>query len=148
MEKYSKIEKLGEGTYGIVYKAKNRDTDEIVALKRIRLESEDEGVPCTAIREISLLKELDHPNVVKYGAKRTLSAMCTLHGVLVAVKGREHKGGCCSEMARAARGGGGGEKEKREKERNHMKIKMKGVMGRAGEGQVSGRVCERARDDH
>lgn len=65
MEKYSKIEKLGEGTYGIVYKAKNRDTDEIVALKRIRLESEDEGVPCTAIREISLLKELNHPNVVK-----------------------------------------------------------------------------------
>merc|ERR1711934_1142642 len=65
MEKYSKIEKLGEGTYGIVYKAKNRETDEIVALKRIRLESEDEGVPCTAIREISLLKELDHKNVVR-----------------------------------------------------------------------------------
>lgn len=42
-----------------------RETDEIVALKRIRLESEDEGVPCTAIREISLLKELDHPNIVK-----------------------------------------------------------------------------------
>ena len=38
----------------------------VVALKRIRLESEEEGVPCTAIREISLLKELDHPNIVKY----------------------------------------------------------------------------------
>jgi cyclin-dependent kinase len=37
----------------------------IVALKRIRLENEEEGVPCTAIREISLLKELKHPNVVK-----------------------------------------------------------------------------------
>merc|ERR1711879_965568 len=60
-----KIDKLGEGTYGIVYKARNRETDDIVALKRIRLESEDEGVPCTAIREISLLKELNHPNVVK-----------------------------------------------------------------------------------
>eukprot|EP01096_Ripella_sp_DP13-Kostka_P002831 TRINITY_DN1398_c1_g1_i1.p1 TRINITY_DN1398_c1_g1~~TRINITY_DN1398_c1_g1_i1.p1 ORF type:complete len:293 (+),score=120.60 TRINITY_DN1398_c1_g1_i1:326-1204(+) len=65
MDRYSNIEKLGEGTYGVVYKAKNKETDEIVALKRIRLESEDEGVPCTAIREISLLKELDHPNVVK-----------------------------------------------------------------------------------
>lgn len=65
LEKYSKIEKLGEGTYGVVYKAKNRDTDEIVALKRIRLESEDEGVPCTAIREISLLKELKHRNIVR-----------------------------------------------------------------------------------
>jgi len=65
MEKYIKIEKIGEGTYGVVYKAKNRDTGEIVALKRIRLESEDEGVPCTAIREISLLKELNHPNIVR-----------------------------------------------------------------------------------
>eukprot|EP01095_Lingulamoeba_sp_RSL-Kostka_P010911 TRINITY_DN400_c0_g5_i1.p1 TRINITY_DN400_c0_g5~~TRINITY_DN400_c0_g5_i1.p1 ORF type:complete len:306 (+),score=103.14 TRINITY_DN400_c0_g5_i1:94-1011(+) len=66
MDKYSKIDLLGEGTYGIVYKAKNKETNEIVALKRIRLESEDEGVPCTAIREISLLKELsDHPNIVK-----------------------------------------------------------------------------------
>jgi len=65
MEKYAKIDKLGEGTYGIVYKAKNRETGEIVALKRIRLESEDEGVPCTAIREISLLKELKHPSIVR-----------------------------------------------------------------------------------
>jgi len=60
-----KIEKLGEGTYGIVYKAHNRDTNEVVALKRIRLDNEEEGVPCTAIREISLLKELKHPNIVR-----------------------------------------------------------------------------------
>ncbi|KAJ2384155.1 cyclin-dependent kinase 5 [Coemansia sp. RSA 2603] len=64
MEKYQKIEKLGEGTYGIVYKAQNRDTGEVVALKRIRLDNEEEGVPCTAIREISLLKELKHANIV------------------------------------------------------------------------------------
>jgi len=65
MDKYIKIDKLGEGTYGVVYKAKNKETGEIVALKRIRLDSEDEGVPCTAIREISLLKELKHPNIVR-----------------------------------------------------------------------------------
>jgi len=65
MDKYRKVEILGEGTYGIVYKAVNCDTGDVVALKRIRLESVDEGVPCTAIREISLLKELDHPNIVK-----------------------------------------------------------------------------------
>jgi len=65
MEKYKKTKKLGEGTYGIVYKAENTITHEEVALKAIRLESEEEGVPCTAIREISLLKELDHPNVVR-----------------------------------------------------------------------------------
>ena len=58
MDKYQKIEKLGEGTYGIVYKAQHKETGAIVALKRIRLDNDDEGVPCTAIREISLLKEL------------------------------------------------------------------------------------------
>ena len=82
---YLKIDKIGEGTYGIVYKAKNRSTGRLVALKKIRLETEvrqldtlpikfhnriyktdykAEGVPSTAIREISLLKELEHPNVV------------------------------------------------------------------------------------
>ena len=40
-------------------------SNEIVALKKIRLEAEDEGVPSTAIREISLLKELKDDNVVK-----------------------------------------------------------------------------------
>jgi len=65
MEKYQKIEKIGEGTYGVVYKAKNRLTGELVALKKIRLEAEDEGIPSTAIREISILKELQHPNIVR-----------------------------------------------------------------------------------
>ncbi|KAL1935248.1 hypothetical protein VTP01DRAFT_4388 [Rhizomucor pusillus] len=65
MDKYQKIEKLGEGTYGIVYKAQNRETTEVVALKRIRLDNEEEGVPCTAIREISLLKELKHVNILR-----------------------------------------------------------------------------------
>ena len=64
MDKYLKMEKLGEGTYGIVYKARDKDTQKICALKKIRLDSEDEGVPSTAIREISLLKELQHPNIV------------------------------------------------------------------------------------
>ncbi len=52
------------GTYGVVYKGKHKKTNRTVALKKIRLESEEEGVPSTAIREISLLKELQHPNVV------------------------------------------------------------------------------------
>jgi cyclin-dependent kinase 1 len=64
LEDFIKIEKIGEGTYGVVFKGKNRKTGEIVAMKKIRLESEDEGVPSTAIREISLLKELQHPNIV------------------------------------------------------------------------------------
>lgn len=64
MEDYVKIEKIGEGTYGVVYKGRNKNTNKFVALKKIRLESEEEGVPSTAIREISILKELQHPNIV------------------------------------------------------------------------------------
>jgi len=64
-DNYERIEKIGEGTYGIVFKAKDRKTSRIVALKQIRLENEDEGVPSTAIREISVLRELKHENIVE-----------------------------------------------------------------------------------
>lgn len=65
LDRYERQEKLGEGTYGIVYKCRDLVTNQIVALKKIRLEKEDDGVPSTAIREISLLKGLRHPNVVE-----------------------------------------------------------------------------------
>lgn len=65
MEDYLKIEKIGEGTYGVVYKGRHKATGQVVAMKKIRLESEDEGVPSTAVREVSLLQELKHPNVVR-----------------------------------------------------------------------------------
>ncbi len=65
MEQYQKLEKIGEGTYGVVYKAKDlANSNRIVALKKIRLEQEDEGVPSTAIREISLLKEMRDKHIV------------------------------------------------------------------------------------
>ncbi|KIP07196.1 hypothetical protein PHLGIDRAFT_513015 [Phlebiopsis gigantea 11061_1 CR5-6] len=63
MDRYTKLEKVG--TYGVVYKARDVATNQVVALKKIRLEAEDEGVPSTAIREISLLKELKDENVVR-----------------------------------------------------------------------------------
>lgn len=103
MDEYTRIEKIGEGTYGVVYKAKKTNgrfvpssaivpwstsvtvcecpcngsnvitlefyltfSGDIVALKKIPLELEDQGVPTTAIREISTLRELQHENVVKY----------------------------------------------------------------------------------
>lgn len=65
MEHYTKLDKIGEGTYGVVYKAKNTITGEVVALKKIKLESDEEGIPSTAIKEISLLKGLAHPNIVR-----------------------------------------------------------------------------------
>ncbi|KAH8408725.1 hypothetical protein KR215_011630 [Drosophila sulfurigaster] len=65
LDNFQQAEKIGEGTYGIVYKACNNQTGKDVALKKIRLEGESEGVPSTAIREISLLKNLRHKNVVE-----------------------------------------------------------------------------------
>jgi len=64
MDRYTKLEKLGEGTYATVYKGKARGSEKWVALKEISLDSE-EGAPSTAIREISLMKELRHDNIVK-----------------------------------------------------------------------------------
>ena len=61
-------QKLGEGTFGEVYVATHEQTGEIAALKKIKLECEDEGVPGTTLREVSLLKELHHPNVVQCAA--------------------------------------------------------------------------------
>ncbi|KAK2968186.1 hypothetical protein RJ640_018279 [Escallonia rubra] len=55
-DKYEKLEKVGEGTYGKVYKA----TGQLVALKKTRLEMDEEGVPPTALREVSLLQMLSH----------------------------------------------------------------------------------------
>ena len=65
MQKYEKLEKIGEGTYGTVFKGKNKESQEIVALKRVRLDDDDEGVPSSALREICLLKELKHKNIVR-----------------------------------------------------------------------------------
>merc|ERR1719201_2280553 len=56
---------LGEGTYGKVYKARNVRSGEAVAMKDMKLDAQEEGVPSTAIREIALLKELSHVNVVR-----------------------------------------------------------------------------------
>lgn len=64
---YKKIDTvlLGEGTYGKVYKARCSQTGDLVALKCMKLDAHEEGVPSTAIREVALLKELNHKNVVK-----------------------------------------------------------------------------------
>jgi serine/threonine protein kinase len=55
-ERYERMERIGEGTYGVVFKARDSVQKDIVALKKIKLENEDEGVPSTAMREISILK--------------------------------------------------------------------------------------------
>lgn len=78
MQKYEKLEKIGEGTYGTVFKGKNRETQEIVALKRVRLDDDDEGVPSSALREICLLKELKHKNIVRSAIDHKFITFATL----------------------------------------------------------------------
>lgn len=59
------LEVLGEGTYGIVYKALSLKNNSEVALKVIKKKKEEEGFPPSAIREISLLKDLEHLNIIR-----------------------------------------------------------------------------------
>lgn len=61
---YQKLSKIGEGTYGVVFKARQKTSNKLVALKKIRLNLQ-EGVPTTTIREVAILKEMDHENIVK-----------------------------------------------------------------------------------
>ncbi|VDO41148.1 unnamed protein product [Onchocerca flexuosa] len=59
------LNRIEEGTFGVVYRAKEKKTDEIVALKRLKMEKEKEGFPITSLREINmLLKAGSHPNIV------------------------------------------------------------------------------------
>ncbi|KAG6748066.1 hypothetical protein POTOM_047962 [Populus tomentosa] len=64
-DRYLKREILGEGTYGVVYKAIDTETGKTVAIKKIRLGRQKEGVNFTALREIKLLKELKDPNIIE-----------------------------------------------------------------------------------
>lgn len=56
MERYEKLCKLGEGSYGLVYKCRNRDTGEIVAIKKFAESEDDPLIRKIALREIRLLK--------------------------------------------------------------------------------------------
>eukprot|EP00411_Alexandrium_monilatum_P029602 CAMPEP_0175373868 /NCGR_PEP_ID=MMETSP0095-20121207/22954_1 /TAXON_ID=311494 /ORGANISM="Alexandrium monilatum, Strain CCMP3105" /LENGTH=313 /DNA_ID=CAMNT_0016672079 /DNA_START=79 /DNA_END=1017 /DNA_ORIENTATION=+ len=63
--RYERLEKIGSGTYGTVYKAFDRQTQKQVAIKEIRILYEDDGVPSTALREISLLRDSNNSNIIQ-----------------------------------------------------------------------------------
>lgn len=65
IRRYERLEKIGSGTYGTVYKAKDRQTQKQVAIKEIRILYEDDGVPSTALREISLLRDSNNINIIQ-----------------------------------------------------------------------------------
>jgi serine/threonine protein kinase len=62
---FKKCDKVGSGTYGEVYKGINTKTKETIAIKKIKIDLENEVIPSTALREITILRELTHPNIVQ-----------------------------------------------------------------------------------
>jgi cell division cycle 2-like protein len=61
---YEKLNHIEEGSYGIVYRARDKETGDIVALKKLKLEREKNGFPITSLREISTLMAARHSNIV------------------------------------------------------------------------------------
>lgn len=76
---YKIVSQVGEGTFGKVYKARNTVTGTFVALKRIRMESERDGFPVTAMREIKLLQSLRHENIVRLYEMMVSNGMHLVH---------------------------------------------------------------------
>ncbi|XP_058102222.1 cyclin-dependent kinase G-2 isoform X2 [Magnolia sinica] len=64
VDEFERLNKIDEGTYGVVYRAKDKKTGEIVALKKVKMEKEREGFPLTSLREINILLSFYHPSIV------------------------------------------------------------------------------------
>ncbi|GAB1301358.1 Cyclin-dependent kinase-like 4 [Apodemus speciosus] len=64
MEKYEKLAKIGEGSYGVVFKCRNKSSGQVVAIKKFVESEDDPVVRKIALREIRMLKQLKHPNLV------------------------------------------------------------------------------------
>ncbi|CAO2829427.1 unnamed protein product [Amaranthus hypochondriacus] len=64
VDEFERLNKIDEGTYGVVYRARDKKTNDIVALKKVKMEKEREGFPLTALREINILLSLHHPSIV------------------------------------------------------------------------------------
>lgn len=69
------MNRIEEGTYGVVYRAKDKKTDEIVALKRLKMEKEKEGFPITSLREINTILKAQHPNIVTVRVRQQCSLL-------------------------------------------------------------------------
>lgn len=65
---YEPVAEIGGGAYGTVYKARDKDSGQFVALKSVRVQTNQDGLPLSTVREVALLKRLeqfDHPNIVR-----------------------------------------------------------------------------------
>lgn len=62
---YERLNQIEEGSYGVVFRARDKETGDIVALKKLKLDEEKHGFPITALREINALMACQHENVVR-----------------------------------------------------------------------------------
>ena len=60
---FEQLNKIDEGTYGVVFRARDKRSGKIYALKKVKMEKEREGFPQTALREANILLSMHHPNV-------------------------------------------------------------------------------------
>ncbi|KAJ3284671.1 Cyclin-dependent kinase 11A [Borealophlyctis nickersoniae] len=87
VDNYEKLNRIEEGAYGVVYRARDRQTGEIVALKKLKLENEKNGFPVTSLREIHTLLLAKHPNIVNV---KEIVVTKSLSGIFIVMEFVEH----------------------------------------------------------
>ncbi|KAK9693565.1 Cyclin-dependent kinase 10 [Basidiobolus ranarum] len=92
VDEFEKLNRVGEGTYGIVYRVRDKITNEILALKKIRMDFENEGLPLSSLREIMLLKKLNHKNIVNV---KDVSVGRSLDSIFMVMEYCEQESGLC-----------------------------------------------------
>lgn len=87
VDEFERLNKIDEGTYGVVYRARDKKTGEIVALKKVKMEKEREGFPLTALREINILLSFHHPSIVDV---KEVVVGSSLDSIFMAMEYMEH----------------------------------------------------------
>ncbi|XP_030381189.1 cyclin-dependent kinase-like 1 isoform X1 [Scaptodrosophila lebanonensis] len=104
MDRYEKLSRLGEGSYGVVYKCRDRETGALVAVKRFVESEDDPAIRKIALREIRLLKNLKHPNLVSllevFRRKRRLHLVFEFCELTVLHELERHPQGCPEHLTK------------------------------------------------
>jgi cell division cycle 2-like protein len=87
VDDFEKLNRIEEGSYGIVYRARDKSNGQIVALKKLKLENEKDGFPVTALREIHTLKLASHSNIVNV---LSVATTASLHHVFIVMEYLDH----------------------------------------------------------